>query len=224
MLVDDNGAKAHDDARAGVSDFGAIADRMAQESAQRAMGGISPPRTDPVMPTLPCKADFDEFDASRPVAFDDGLPEGLDAEDLEWASYQGLTRMIQTREGATFLRLSEDVFIISVMGGQPLHHDRHIAMEEDLNGFSEHTWNIVAEPSDGQFLLCEVADGMFEHFALTMNACVYMNTTSRHALSRRDPNDQVVIVQVDGYGPDQRDEAVARLRQVLAARPTPTRV
>jgi hypothetical protein len=224
MLVDDQGAEAHDDARDSVKDFGVIAARMAEEKAHANRRGVAPDRGDPVLPTLPCDVDFDEFDADRPTAFDDGLPEGIDAEDLEWASYHGLSRMMRSREGATFLRLSSDVFIISVLGAQPLHHDRHIAMEDDLQGFSEHTWNIVAEPSSGQMLLCEVGDGMFEHFPLTTSACIYMNTSNRHALSRRDPNDVVVIVQVDGYGPDDRDAAVARIREVLAARPAPTRV
>ena len=200
-----------------VATMGARRDEdLRAEAARRA-----PTRVDPVLPTLPCHADDDQHDPTRPEPIGSALDGRIDEDDLEWASHVGLSSMRRINEGAEFVRLAEDVFVITVRGAQPVHHDRHVSLipNGEARGFSEHTWNVVAEPSDGQQLLCEFVQDGYAGFALDRDALVYMNTTNRHALSRRSPHDVVVIVQVDGYGPDDEEAAVARLAAVLAARP-----
>lgn len=215
----------HDDVADGEApamDFGVVARRMEEENAAAAVR-LAPPRSDPFLRSELCRIDEDQFDPTRPVAYDEGLAEPIDGEDLEWAAWTGLRSMRRFNEGAVFLRLAEDVYLITVMGAQPMHHDRHV-VDEPFAGFSEHTWNIIAEPSDDQLLLCEVAECVYEHFPLTRDAFIYMNTSNRHAVTRRSPDSTVVLVQVDGYGPDEPERALARLREVLAARPAPSEV
>ena len=163
----------------------------------------------------------DQFDASREAPTEDCLCGEIPDEDLRWAAAQGLHQAIRTREGATFIRLADDVFLIPVIGGQPLHHDRHLRDVKESRGFSEHCWNLVVSGSDEQMLLCEVDDRYYEHFALTQGALIYMNTVNNHAISRKSAAATVVILQVDGYGPHQREAAVARMCEVLAMRPPP---
>lgn len=158
----------------------------------------------------------------RPAPIEDCIRTGeVDEADMEWASAKGLMHAIATREGATFLRISEDVFIIAVIGGQYLHDDRHLAdiPADKAVGLNEHSWYLVVEPSDDQMLLVEVKEGIYEHMPFRENGLLYMDTVNRHLVSRRSPRDMVVLVQVSGYGQDQRGEAVERIRQVLAARP-----
>jgi hypothetical protein len=158
----------------------------------------------------------------RPAPVEDALRDGeVDPDDVEWAAMLGLRRMATSREGATFVRISQDVFVIAVSGGQYLHDDRHLAdmSGEMAEGLNEHSWYIVAEPSEGQMLLVEVAEGIYEHLPFEASGLLYMNTVNRHLVSRRGATDVVVLVQVSGYGPDERDAAVARLAEVLAARP-----
>src|SRR3546814_12872363 len=116
--------------------------------------------------------------------------------------------MITSREGASFARLAKDVFLIPVFGGQFLHHDRHLSTisKDEAGGFSEHTWNLVAEGSDDQMLVLEVSEKMFEHFTLERGAFIYMNTMNLHMISRKSPNNVVVIVQVEGFDRTQRDD------------------
>ena len=166
--------------------------------------------------------DFDSFLADRGMPFGDAMRVGeIEDEDLDLQSHQGLSRMIVSREGATFARLAHDVFLIPVIGGQFLHHDRHLeSIPNDENGgFSEHTWNLVAEGSDDQMLILEVGQKIFEHFSLERGAFIYMNTMNLHMISRKSPHDVVVIVQVEGFDRTQRDEAMARLAEVLSQRP-----
>lgn len=148
----------------------------------------------------------------------------VDDADLDFQTYQGLTAMIKTREGATFRRIANDVFLIPVIGGQFLHDDRHIATldKDERGGFSEHTWNLVIEGSDDQLLLIEIGEQMFEHFTLNRGEFIYMNTMNRHMISRKHPKDVVVIVQVTGFDNSQHEEAMARLTEVLRDRPVAT--
>lgn len=158
----------------------------------------------------------------RPDPLESRIVSGeVDVNDMEWASNLGMTRCVTSREGATFSRISEDVFVISVYGGQYLHDDRHLAdmLEEDAIGLNEHSWYLVVEPSETQMLLVEVKEHIYEHFGFHHNVLIYMNTVNRHLVSRKNKNDVVVLVQVSGYGPEERDLAVARIREVLAARP-----
>lgn len=158
----------------------------------------------------------------RPAPIEDCITHGeIDGDDMDWAGALGHRRAIRSREGATFVRIAPDVFVIAVVGAQFLHEDRHLAdlTDEAAIGLNEHSWYVVVRPSRDQMLLVEVADGIYEHLPFDENGLLYMNTVNRHLVSRRDPQDLVVLVQVSGYGPDRRDEAVARLAAVLAARP-----
>lgn len=158
-------------------------------------------------------------DVDLPVAH--RLNGEISDDDLEFQVYQALRLMITTREGATFSRLAPDVSLISVIGGQLLHHDRHLASMSIADGSrpTEHTWNLVIEGSDDQLLLIEVKDKIFEHFSLERGAFIYMNTLNLHMVSRKTPTDTVVIVQVDGFTSSQKDAAMSRLAEVLRARP-----
>ena len=188
---------------------------------------VAPPMTLPPMPPI---ADADRLDTDeyaydeRPAPIQDSIGEGeVDTADVEWAAMMGSRRNHRVMEGANFTRIAPDVFVISVLGGQFLHEDRHLVdiPEEQAAGLNEHSWYLVARPSADQMLLVEVKEGIFEHMPFEEDGLLYMNTVNRHLVSRRDPSDLVVLVQVCGYGPDQRDEAVERLRDVLAARPDP---
>lgn len=190
---------------------------------------VAPRRTDPLLANIERPEDLrdlddDVYDASRAKAFEDAHLGEIDDEGIRWAGNTGYRFARRSNEGAAFARIAEDTFLIPVTGAQPLHHDRHLCDLPDDGGFSEHTWNLVVAGSDGQMLLCENGDGVFEHFPMTTGVLVYMNTVNRHALSRRDPMDVCVILQVCGYGPDQRDAAMARLAAVLAARPKAVRL
>jgi hypothetical protein len=188
---------------------------------------VAPPMTQPPRPAI---ADserlsfgedygYDERPAPVETRIDDGE---VDAADIEWAAAKALCAA-REREGANFIRLAPDVYVISVRGGQYLHDDRHLAdiPEASAAGLNEHSWYLVVEPSETQMLLVEVADGIYEHLPFERDGLLYMNTVNRHMVSRRSPHDHVVLVQVCGYEPHQRDEAVARIRDVLAARPHP---
>lgn len=168
--------------------------------------------------------DYEAFLPGRGQPVGDHLNGEIDDEDLDLQAHAGLMRMITTREGATFARLASDVFLIPVYGGQYLHHDRHLASlpPEEKGGFSEHTWNLVVEASGDQLLLLEVDTKMFEHFSLERGAFIYMNTMNHHMISRKSANDVVVIVQVEGFDNTQRDEAMARLAEVLREKPIAT--
>ena len=165
--------------------------------------------------------EYDAFLPDRGLPIADVLRGEIDDEDLDLQAHQALMRMITTREGATFLRLAHDVFVIPVLGGQYLHHDRHLANlpADEKGGFSEHTWNLVVEGSGDQMLLLEVETKMYEHFALERGAFIYMNTMNHHMISRKSANDVVVIVQVEGFDNTQRNQAIERLAEVLRERP-----
>jgi hypothetical protein len=160
----------------------------------------------------------DEHDSTRPFPVE--VEVEIDPEDADWAAHLGLSYMPRSREGADFVRLAPDIFIIPVRGGQILHHDRHLASMEDTAGFSEHTWNLVVEGSEDQLLLVEVDHNLFEHLDLTHGRFIYFNTMNRHLVSRKSPNDTVVLVQVDGFGPDEGKAALERITTVLAGRPS----
>lgn len=158
------------------------------------------------------------FDPSAPLPMELALAEGsIDEDDMDWAEQVGLRHVITTREGATFMPIAPDVFLIAVYGGQYMHDDRDVT---DASGgrVSPHTWNLVVSPGEGQLLLCEVGDRLYEHFVLERGSLIYMNTSNAHAVTRKSPTDCVVIAQVGGFGPDQAEEAVTALRDALRRR------
>lgn len=162
--------------------------------------------------------DDDEFDTAQPKSKVCGLPSSpICSEDRDWASYIGLLHLNTRREGATFVKIADNVFIIGCYGAQYLHHDRHLQDMDDQKGFSHHTWNLVVEPSDHQMLLTEDDDGIFTHHRLNReDQLIYMNTFNRHMISRTDPFSTVVIVQVDGIPPDRPEDALAALAAACA--------
>lgn len=206
--------------RAEARDFGEF---MAERTAAGPTVRTAPPRTEPPLLNIERANDLrdledDEFDPSRPASFEDMGEHGIGRDHMEWAS-AAAWRHVRSREGAAFARVAEDAFLIPVTGGQILHQDRHIADLDDGKGFSEHTWNLVVQGEGDQMLLCENGHGIFEHFPMREGVLVYMNTVNRHAVSRRDPGDVCVILQVCGYGPEQREAAIARMIAVAEARP-----
>jgi hypothetical protein len=190
---------------------------------------VAPARRDPMPPNVEradelSDLDDDEFDVSRPVATEATFSGDLTEAAIDYALYVGLNNIRPNIEGASFMRLAEDVFVIPVRGAQPLHHDRHLASLPDDIGANEHTWNYCIEGGDSQNLLCEVEPGIFQHFPLVAGAWIYMNSANRHAISRSKRSDSCVIVQVCGYTPEQRELAVARIVEVLEARPKAAQV
>lgn len=189
---------------------------------------IAPPMTPN---TLPAIADADRLTYGDEYVYDERpapvettiTPDQYNEDDLCWAAGLGIRRAIRTREGATFTRIAEDVFVISVMGGQYLHDDRHLAdiTGEAAAGLNEHSWYLVALPSEDQMLIVEVANGIYEHMPFRDGGLLYMNTVNRHLVSRRSPHDMVVLVQACGYGPDEQEGALDRINAVLASRPDP---
>jgi hypothetical protein len=202
----------------GVEEFSDDALHLRTRAVSASEWEIAPARRDPYEAQAPCDVDDGEFDPSQPASFKVEHPGLIDGDDLEWAAWCGLRHMIRTREGATFLKLAEDVFIIGVVGGQPLHHDRGVTGGDDP-ALSPHTWNIVAEGSGGQILLCEVLEATYEHMTLDRGSWIYLNTSNMHAVSRNHPDAETVLVQVTGYGTGSGDAAMRRIAEVLAARP-----
>lgn len=161
-----------------------------------------------------------DFDSSRPAPLSRNH-QILSYEDVDWAFHLACKGMITSREGATFIRLAPDVFLIAVYGGQFLHDDRHLAYLNGEHGASEHTWNYVVDGDGTQFLICEVARDIFEHFPMVAGEMIYFNTVNRHAVTRKTATDICVIAQICGFNADEQDQAIARLKAVIAARPTP---
>lgn len=126
------------------------------------------------------------------------------SEMMEWAEIEGHRRLITTREGAHFIQYGE-LWIIALYGGQPIHHDRHISeMEEG----SHDTWNIVCSGEGDQILVTEIAQDMFNHMPMTSGSVIYLNTTNRHLVSRSNGTEISIMLQIQGYGPDQREQAI----------------
>ena len=146
-----------------------------------------------------------------------GEPIQADEEIMDWVEYKGLTGERRYNEGAIFLALgNNDAHIIAVHGAQVIHHDRHI---DDLNveGSNQHsnkTWNLVVSGDGEQMLLSEVAQDQFIHFPLKRGKMIYLETVNRHLVSRESPDDVCVMLQVQGFGPDQQDEAYERMIEV----------
>lgn len=172
------------------------------------------------------RLEYDEWDPSRPEPVESWAD--VSDDDCRWASSIGW-RYARHNEGAVFVRLSQDVFVIPVRGAQPLHHDRHLAdiPDDQAAGFSEHTWNLVVmapEGTDAASFMLEVGEQTYRNYPLTPGALIYANILNRHAVAPRDPGDLTVIIQVDGFGPEDGDKAEARLREVMALRPEPVRI
>lgn len=126
---------------------------------------------------------------------------------MNWAEAIGSKAMITTREGATFL-FKGKLSIIALYGGQPIHHDRHMMQYgEDKN----HTWNIICSGGENQILLTEVKQDIFNHITMRKGSIIYLNTINRHLVSRKEGHENCVMLQIDGYGPDEKELALAEI-------------
>lgn len=155
----------------------------------------------------------DEFDAGRPAPF--SVSDVVTNDVTEWAAHRGLAGLVTTPTGATFIKLEKDVALVPVFGAVPIHHDRHLAFLGPEERLSEHTWNLVVEPSEDQILLVETDHQIFEHFELACGHLIYFNTMNRHLISTKSAHATAVLAQVTGYGPDEQAEAMKRLTDVL---------
>lgn len=164
--------------------------------------------------------EHDEYDEAAPASCTAQIgSEILSDDDREWAEWLCMGHLNMNREGASFLRIADNVFIIGVYGGQLIHHDRHLEYLQTTKGFSDHTWNVVALPSPGQMLLTEDRDRIFRHHRLDdLGAMIYMNTRHHHLVSREQGDEISILVQVDGYGPEEHEQALAAIRAACAAR------
>ena len=154
--------------------------------------------------------DDDEYAYEEcPDSFLDGPIQHRD-DMLEWAENEGMRRLINTREGATFVQYGK-IWLIALYGGQPIHHDRHMS---DLEDGSQDTWNIVARGNPDQMLVTEVAQDIFNHIPLEKRSAIYLNTTNRHLVTRTHGNEVSILLQIHGYGPEQRAEAMHEMYRV----------
>lgn len=126
---------------------------------------------------------------------------------MEWARIKGTKAMITTREGATFL-LRGKLSIIALYGGQPIHNDRHMMQ---YVGEKNHTWNIICSGGENQILLTEVKQDIFSHITMRRGSIIYLNTTNRHLVSRKEGHESCVMLQIDGFGPDEKELALAEI-------------
>lgn len=151
---------------------------------------------------------------SRSVGFD---PEAWDA--VEWGRHIGFKACQQRSpeiEGAWFVDIGEGCHILGMKGAQPPHHDRHMHdVDPDASG---HLWNAVIDQDGDQMLLACNADGAWRHHPLTVGTLVYINVYQPHMISRSDPQDTCVIVQVKGIGPDEPERAIEAMGRALTRR------
>lgn len=131
-------------------------------------------------------------------------PEGDVADMIDWASDAGYRAMIPTREGANFVD-HDGLWLIALEGGQPIHHDRHMT---ELEAGSNHTWNLVCGGDGTQILATEVARDIFNGIPLVEGSLIYLNTTNRHLVTRNDRTDRSVLLQVQGFGPEEGQAAL----------------
>lgn len=122
--------------------------------------------------------------------------------------------------------LAPDASLLVLRGSVHLHDDRHMLETTAPESF-QHTWNwVIAKDSEyddqSMALLMEVSEaGDFHHAMLDVHSLIYMNSVNRHMVTMPlvDGKIQTVILQLQGYGPDQLDEVQKRLCQLLDENP-----
>jgi len=138
--------------------------------------------------------------------FDEDLYPDLERA-MEWAENIGFKAIITSREGAAFV-FKGKLSIIALYGGQPIHHDRHMMQYgEDKN----HTWNIICSGGENQIPLTEIKQDIFNHITMRRGSVIYLNTTNRHLVSRKEGDEQCILLQIDGYGPDEKELALSAI-------------
>ena len=165
-------------------------------------------------------------DEEDPISFLEGVPSSRQMDfnpdlwsEVEWARHEGIKSTYNRPheiEGAWFIPLGDECWIVSVKGAQFLHSDRHMAtLRPEQQG---HCWNAVIEADGDQMLLVRESESAYRHHRLNVGSLIYFNTYQAHLVSRSDPQDRCVIVQIGGVPPDQPEVAVARMRAAVAKR------
>lgn len=109
--------------------------------------------------------------------------------------------------------LGEDCWIVGMKGAQPLHSDRHcLEVCPEKQG---HCWNAVIDVDGDQMLLVRDGEDAYRHHRLEVGALIYFNVYQPHLVSRSDPQDRCVIVQVGGIGPDEQERAIEAMGRAL---------
>lgn len=170
------------------------------------------------------RTDLDSIDRENEFSYVEGIPgsrttefdpEAWDA--VEWARWKGWRACNQRcvdREGATFVDLGDDCWILGMKGAQPLHSDRHgIDIYPEKMG---HCWNAVIDADGDQMLLVRETEDAYRHHRLEIGTLVYFNVYQPHLVSRSDPQDRCVIVQVGGIGPDEPERALEEMGRAIA--------
>jgi len=167
--------------------------------------------------------DVDAIDRENEFSYVQGLPASVAAPfdpeawaEVEWGRWKGAWACDQRSyeiEGGWFVNLGEDCWLLGMKGGQHLHSDRH-AIDQGLDR-GGHCWNAVIEADGDQMLLVRETEDAYRHHRLEVGVLIYFNTYQPHLVSRSDPQDRCVIVQVGGIGPDEPDLALDAMGRAL---------
>ena len=173
---------------------------------------------------MPITMGFPDFEDIEEEAYVKGLPASLaftfDPErwdEIEWARQTGFTAAFdRANEGAVFRYMADNCTILGMRGGQFLHSDRECALICPERG--GHLWNAVIDADGEQMLLVKETETSYRHHHLAVGALIYINIYQPHLVSRSDPRDTSVIIQVGGIGPDEPERALAVMRAAVARR------
>ncbi|MFZ3481675.1 hypothetical protein [Sphingomonas sp. 3-13AW] len=164
-----------------------------------------------------------EFDDEDELSYARGLPPSVCLtfdpdrwEGLEWARRKGHWACNQRPpeiEGAWFVDLGDACSLLGMKGAQYLHSDRH--MLSDFPDQHGHCWNAVVDVDGDQMLLVRETEDAYRHHRLEVGALIYFNAYQTHLVSRSDPQDRCVIVQVGGIGPDEPERALEAMGKAL---------
>ena len=169
------------------------------------------------------RVDVDSIDRENEFSYVEGLPVSVattfDPEiwsEVEWGRWKGAWACDQRpyeNEGGWFVDLGDDCWLLGMKGAQHLHSDRHgIDKYPDRMG---HCWNAVIDVDGDQMLLVRETDDAYRHHRLEVGALIYFNVYQPHLVSRADPQDRCVIVQVGGIGPGEPERALEAMGRAL---------
>lgn len=167
--------------------------------------------------------DLDSMDDRNELSHVEGLPASVAAtfdpdawSEVEWARWKGAWACSQRPdevEGGWFVDLGENCSLVGMKGAQHLHSDRHFV--EGRAEQTGHCWNAVIDADGDQMLLVSETRHAYRHHRLDVGALIYFNVYQPHLVSRTDPQDRCVIVQVAGIGPNRPREALETMGRAL---------
>ena len=171
--------------------------------------------------------DASRLDDIDELGFVEGLPQTVSTtfdpdrwENVERARRMGfdaLSGRDPGMEGAAFLDIGGDVWILGLRGAQFLHNDRHMVDKAPGNG--GHTWTAVIDADHAeapQTLVVMASASAWAQTPLDVGRLVYFNTYQPHLVARGDADDVSVMVQVGGIGPDEPERALAAMAEAVA--------